>query len=112
MGERLKGFWSRRVQRAQASADRRIAERRAAVDPTAISYDEAARLLGRSEVRGLLTRQILEPAVMASGFDGVTKESVDRELEWQRTAPRWRRWWRSTSHVLDRVWCAVLWTDL
>ena len=69
-------------------------------------------MLGRSEIRGLLARRILEPAVMASGFDGVTKESVERELEWQRTAPRWRRWWRSTSHALDRVWCAVLWSDL
>ena len=101
MGERVKGFWSRRVQRAQAAADRRLAQHRAAVDPKAISYQEAERLLGRSEIHGLVARRILEPAVMASGFAGVTKESVDRELEWQRTAPTWRRWWRTTSHVLE-----------
>ena len=110
MGERVKGFWSRRVQRAQAAADRRFAERRAAVDPNAISYQEAERLLGRSEIRGLLAQGILEPAVMTSGFDGVTRESVDRELEWQRTAPTWRRWWRTVSHHLESVWCALVWS--
>ncbi len=95
------GFWSSRVERAQASADRRNAAYVGAKDADAISHDEAARLLGRSGVLGLVYRGVLEPAVMESGFQGVTGESVERELEWQRTATRWQRFRRRGLGLLD-----------
>ncbi len=79
----------------------------AAADPDAISYAEAARLLGRSEIHGLVARRILEPVVMSTGFNGITRESVERELEWQRSASWWQRWWRGGSRfvmgLLDNV---------
>lgn len=105
MGGMKGGMWSRRVARAQAAADRRNANYMAAADPNAISHEEAARLLGRSEVHGLVMRGVLEPAVMTSGFPGVTKESVDRELEWQRTSTRWQRARRRAQEVLD--WMSI-----
>lgn len=101
MDERKPGMWSRRVKRAQAAADRRNAAYKADANPDAISHEEAARLLGRSEVHGLVMRGVLEPAVMTSGFQGVTRESVDREAEWQRTSTRRQRVRRRTREILE-----------
>lgn len=101
MSKRGQGFWSRRVERAQSNADRRNAAHLAAKNTGAISYEDAARLLGRSEVLGLVYREVLDPAVMESGYQGVTRESVERELEWQRTATGWQRFRRRGLRLLD-----------
>jgi hypothetical protein len=79
----------------------------AAADADAISFEEAARRLGRSEVHGLVMRGVLQPAVMATGFQGVTRESVDRELEWKRTSSRGQRIRRGAREVADWVLCGI-----
>ncbi len=61
---------------------------------------EAARALRRLNVSALIVRRILSPAYLEDGTSGVTKASVDRDLEWKRTAGIWRRVWRRVTGVL------------
>lgn len=49
-------------------------------------------LSGGALSAGLLKSSgVLEPAFLPDGTEGVTRMSVERELEWRRSAPLWRR---------------------
>lgn len=51
-----------------------------------LTQEEAAQTLGRLGVGLLLARRILRPAFLEDGSEGVTRESVEAELEWQASA--------------------------
>jgi len=46
---------------------------------------------GALSVGHLKASGVLEPAFLPDGTEGVTRTSVERELEWHRSAPLWRR---------------------
>lgn len=52
----------------------------------------ALRLLGGPLSVGALKIQgVLQPAFLSDGTEGVTRASVEAELEWRRRSPLWRR---------------------
>ena len=63
-------------------------------EPAFMTEGEAKRQLGlrtQSGVRLLVARRILGPAVSPSGQAGVTRDSVQADLERMSTASTWRR---------------------
>jgi hypothetical protein len=48
----------------------------------------------------LIARGILQPCFLADGRQGVTRSSVDAELQWRRTASRWRKFTRRIGGVV------------
>jgi hypothetical protein len=62
---------------------------------------EAAESLGIDGVAWRVTRGILHPASLADGTRGVTRSSVEAELDWQRTASRVRRFRRALGGLLQ-----------
>lgn len=66
------------------------------------TYDEAGRALGLSHLRVALLAYIdvLSVGVNSEAIRGVTRSSVEAELEWRRTA-RWiARWQRAVKGVV------------
>lgn len=66
----------------------------AATNEEVVSRAEAARLMGRESVIGLLVWGDLVAAQLPSGEMGVTLSSVQREMEWQECATRAKRFRR------------------
>jgi len=108
------GWWADRRQRSHERAiarqDRgyRASWRRLAVAVPAddwVSQFDAAERLGVSVNRvGLrLYAGFLEPAENPVGQAGVTKRSLEHELEWRRTASRRARLWRVISYWLRSI---------
>lgn len=91
------GRWS---ERAQNAADQRIALHADLASDEVMSQEQAARELGRSGVCGLILLGVLEQGVMANGFQGVTRESVEREAAWRRSTTRGQRMRRRAWQVL------------
>lgn len=48
----------------------------------------------------LCARGILQEAWLRTGVQGVTRSSVEAELEWRRTASRWRKFTRALGGVI------------
>lgn len=71
-----------------------------------LSTDEAAAALDRRgvyTVNLLVARGILQPAFVSDGRQGVTAQSVMAELEWQRTASRWRKFTRGLGGIIHWI---------
>jgi hypothetical protein len=56
-----------------------------------MSEQEAAKALGIDGVVWRITRGILRGAALDDGTLGVTRASVEAEIEWQQRATRWMR---------------------
>lgn len=65
-----------------------------------MTFKKAARTLRRVTVRPLVLRGIIDPAYLADGTPGVTKESVMRDLEWKTNTGLPRRLWRRFTGVI------------
>jgi len=53
---------------------------------------------GPLSIGALKAHGVLQPAFLANGTEGVTRASVESELEWRRTTPLWRRCLRRLRH--------------
>ena len=65
--------------------------------------DEAAEALQAKtalSIGALIARDILQPASLADGTEGVTRSSVEAELTWRRQAGFWRRLRRRLGGIL------------
>lgn len=62
------------------------------------------RLLGGPLSVGLLKSYgVLEPAFLPNGMEGVTRASVQREIDWRASAAPWRRLVRRLGHWVSRM---------
>ena len=71
-----------------------------------MTQEEAAEALGRSTTLGiglLIGRQILRPAFLVDGTEGITRESVEAELEWRRSASSMRKLRRALGGLLHWI---------
>lgn len=69
----------------------------------AMSQLDAAAALGRSVVYPLIFLGVLEPVLMENGYQGVSRASVEAEVEWQNSSTRFQRIRRRTGQVLSAV---------
>jgi len=69
-----------------------------------LTQEEAARVLsaraGTLSVGAMIARRILEPAFLPDGTEGVSRSSVEEEVEWRRTASFVRRLSRRIGGIL------------
>lgn len=73
-----------------------------------LTTDEAKRLLRsrfapRPSVNMLIARGILQHCFAEDGREGITRSSVEEEVEWRRTAGRWKKLTRRLGGVLHWV---------
>jgi len=70
-----------------------------------LSQAEAQEMLGRTTLGlgNLIARGILQHCFVADGREGVTRLSVNEELDWQQNATRWRRFTRAVGGILHWV---------
>lgn len=75
-------------------------------DDECVTESQAKRVLHlrtRAGVRLMVARRLLDPAKRAGGEVGVTMASVEREVEWSRTATVWQRLMRKVGGILHWV---------
>jgi hypothetical protein len=73
-----------------------------------LTTDEAKELLRsksapRPNINIMIARGILQPCFVEDGWQGVTRSSVEQEIEWRRTTSRWRKFTRRLGGILHWI---------